>query len=98
MLKLVAFTALSIGIVYISWGSLRAPRSHGFYRFFAWEFILAVFLLNVDTWFRTLFAWNQLISWFLRMVGPIPGIRWARACQSRECGETTTDGTAPFCF
>jgi protein-S-isoprenylcysteine O-methyltransferase Ste14 len=71
-IKLIAFVILSICLIYISWGSLRSPRSHGFYRFFAWEFILALFLLNVDSWFRDIFAWHQLISWFLLIVSIIP--------------------------
>ena len=72
MFKLIAFAILSVFLIYISWGSLRTPRSHGFYRFFAWEFIVALFLLNVDAWFRNPFSWYQLISWFLLIVCIIP--------------------------
>jgi protein-S-isoprenylcysteine O-methyltransferase Ste14 len=72
MFKLIAFMVLSVVVIYISRASLRAPRSHGFYRFFAWEFMLALFLLNVDVWFQDPFSWNQLISWFLLFVCLIP--------------------------
>jgi protein-S-isoprenylcysteine O-methyltransferase Ste14 len=65
MFKLTAFAVLSAGLIYISRGSLLAPRSHGFYRFFAWEFIVALFLLNMEVWFKAPWAWYQLISWFL---------------------------------
>jgi protein-S-isoprenylcysteine O-methyltransferase Ste14 len=78
MFKLIAFAAVSVFLIYISWGSLRATRSHGFYRFFAWEFIVALFLLNMNAWFRNPFSWHQLISWFLLIVCIIPlafGIR-----------------------
>jgi protein-S-isoprenylcysteine O-methyltransferase Ste14 len=78
MFKLIVFAAVSVFLVYISWGSLRAPRSHGFYRFFVWEFIVALFLLNMNAWFRNPFSWHQLISWFLLIVCIIPlafGIR-----------------------
>ncbi len=51
MWKIIAFVVLSLVLVFISRSSLRAPRSHGFYRFFAWEFILALFLLNANVWF-----------------------------------------------
>jgi protein-S-isoprenylcysteine O-methyltransferase Ste14 len=51
---------------------LRAPGSHGFDRFFAWEGIAALFLLNVDSWFRNPLAWYQLISWFLLIGCCIP--------------------------
>jgi protein-S-isoprenylcysteine O-methyltransferase Ste14 len=63
MLEAVLFVVASAGIVYISRASLRAPRSHGFYRFFAWEAILALILLNVEYWFRAPFSLHQVISW-----------------------------------
>ena len=72
MFKLIAFAALSVCLVYISWASLHAPRSHGFYRFFAWEIIVALFLLNMDAWFSHPFSWHQVISWFLLIVCIIP--------------------------
>ncbi|HBY93508.1 MAG TPA: isoprenylcysteine carboxyl methyltransferase [Chloroflexi bacterium] len=72
MFKLGAFVVLSAGLIYTSRASLRAPRSHGFYRFFAWEFIVALFLLNVDVWFRDPFSWHQLISWSLLIVSIVP--------------------------
>lgn len=72
MFKIIAFVALSAGLTYISRVSLRAPRSHGFYRFFAWEFIVALFVLNGDVWFDAPFSWHQFISWFLLIVCLIP--------------------------
>jgi protein-S-isoprenylcysteine O-methyltransferase Ste14 len=63
MLKTVLFVAATAGIVYISRASLRAPRSHGFYRFFAFEAILALILLNVEYWFWNPFSLQQIISW-----------------------------------
>jgi protein-S-isoprenylcysteine O-methyltransferase Ste14 len=83
MLKLLAFVLLSTGLVYISRTSLRAPGSHGFYRFFAWEFILALFLLNIGAWFRDPFAWHQLVSWFLLVVCIIPLVLGVRALTSQ---------------
>jgi len=78
VIKLSVFLLLSVPLIYISRASLREPRSHGFYRFFAWEFIVALFLLNIDFWFQTPFSWHQLISWFLLLVSIVPlvlGIR-----------------------
>ena len=37
MPKLIAFAIVSVGIVFVSWRHLRKPRSHGFFRFFAFE-------------------------------------------------------------
>jgi len=51
---------------------LTAPHSHGFYRLFAWEFIVALFLLNVNLWFREPWCWHQLISWSLLFGSLVP--------------------------
>ncbi len=59
------FTLASIGWIAFSWHSLRHPQSHGFFRFFAFEFILALILLNLPVWFRDPFSPAQLISWGL---------------------------------
>lgn len=72
MYRLIAFIVCSAFLVYISRTSLRTPQSHGFYRFFAWEFILALFLLNVKYWFHDPFSWHQMISWCLLIISLIP--------------------------
>lgn len=66
------FGAASLFFIMISWRSLRHPRSHGFYRFFAWESILAIFLLNVRFWFQNPLAWNQIIAWLLLILCLVP--------------------------
>ena len=72
MTKWIIFFAGSILITVVSWKSMRRPRSHGFYRFFAWEAILLLFLLNLGFWFRDPFAWYQLIAWTLLIVDFVP--------------------------
>jgi len=72
IVKLLIFLLASAGNVWISRASLRTPRSHGFYRFFAWEFMLILFLLNVDRWFTAPLAWNQWISWLLLFASLVP--------------------------
>ena len=66
------FVLGSAVLIYISRNSLRSPWSHGFYRFFAWECILGLFLLNVNFWFAQPFAWHQLIAWILLFASLIP--------------------------
>jgi protein-S-isoprenylcysteine O-methyltransferase Ste14 len=68
VIKWACFLLVTVGIVYLSRASLVVPRSHGFYRFFAWEAILALALLNVESWFRDPFSWHQLISWPLLLI------------------------------
>jgi protein-S-isoprenylcysteine O-methyltransferase Ste14 len=72
--KLVIFVVASVGLVYVSRASLGAPRSHGFYRFFAWEGLVVLVLLNIDCWFCTPFSLHQLISWLLLIVSLVPVI------------------------
>ena len=55
MLEVIIFALATVGIIYVSRASLRMPGSHGFYRFFAWEVIVALFLLNVEAWLGTRF-------------------------------------------
>ncbi len=89
--KAVVFALTTAVIVYVSRSSLLAPRSHGFYRAFAWEAILILILLKLDTWFRD----------------PFPGTKWslgscwwsahswsstASFCSERG-GNQTRDGT-----
>jgi protein-S-isoprenylcysteine O-methyltransferase Ste14 len=72
MVLWILFGIVSVITTAISWKSLRNPRSHGFYRFFAWEAILALFLLNARFWFYKPFAWNQIIAWSLLLLSLIP--------------------------
>jgi protein-S-isoprenylcysteine O-methyltransferase Ste14 len=74
MLETVIFILGSVFIVWYSIPSLRQPGSHGFYRFFSWEFILGLFVLNMRTWFTRPFAWFQIISWFLLVISIFPVI------------------------
>jgi protein-S-isoprenylcysteine O-methyltransferase Ste14 len=62
-LKLVILIAGTIGLLYVSRASLRSPRSHGFYRFFAWEALLGLTLLNLKVWFVDPFSPTQILSW-----------------------------------
>ena len=66
--KVILFVLASIGITWVSRSSLRDVQFHGFYRFFAWETILIMFLLNMNYWFVDLFSLRQIISWSFLIV------------------------------
>jgi protein-S-isoprenylcysteine O-methyltransferase Ste14 len=66
------FVLGTAGILWISLPSLRKPGSHGFYRFFAWEIILGMFVLNLPDWFKNPIRWYQIISWILLVVCLVP--------------------------
>jgi protein-S-isoprenylcysteine O-methyltransferase Ste14 len=65
MTELLIFLAGSAFFVYVSRHALRNPRSHGFYRFFAWEMMLALVLLNFPMWTVDPFSPRQIVSWGL---------------------------------
>lgn len=59
------FLFASIFLIWVSRKSLLAPRSHGFFRFFAWEAITLMIVRNLSNWFYQPFSWHQIISWLL---------------------------------
>src|SRR5512139_3353125 len=98
MLQLLVFIAGSAVIIYVSRASLLAPRSHGFYRFFAWEAILALAVLNLDRWFANPFAWHQLISWLLLIVSLFLVIHGVRLLKQLGKQNTQRDDSPMLAF
>ncbi len=91
MYKIIVFVLGSIFLAVISRKSLLLVRSHGFYRFFAWEILLGMFVLNVDAWFKSPFAWHQLISWTLLIVSivlVVLGLRLLRQIGRQDAGRS----------
>lgn len=63
-LSWVVFAAGSASIAVFTWRfSVRAGRYHGLARFFAFESLLGLFLLNRSFWFRRPFSPPQILSW-----------------------------------
>lgn len=83
MYQWIIFGVASLIIIAISWKSLRQPGSHGFYRFFAWEVILALFVINMNFWFDEPTAWHQIISWLLLIICVIPLIFGVQSLRRR---------------
>lgn len=67
---LLLFAAGAAVLVWLSRKPLRAPGSHGFYRFFGWLAILGLVVLNRRPWGEDPFSPHQLASWAL-MAGSI---------------------------
>ena len=61
--QIAAFIFATIVITALSWRSLGNLRSHGFYRFFAFEAILLVVMLNIPFWIKNVFSPLQIVSW-----------------------------------
>lgn len=60
-----AFAVGSAALVGISWRAMGHPQSHGFYRFWAWELMLGLLVLNAPVWFEDRYSLHQEVSWVL---------------------------------
>ena len=90
-LDITLFVLGTTALVVISRKSLLYVRSHGFYRFFAWEILLVMFLLNVQGWFREPLVWHQLVSWALlvfSLVLVLLGVRMLREVGRQDEGRS----------
>ena len=65
MLRLVIFLFGSLGLLILSRHALKEHHTYGFPRFFAFEAILGLVVLNAGEWFTQPFSLPQLISWLL---------------------------------
>ncbi|MCK5679986.1 isoprenylcysteine carboxylmethyltransferase family protein [bacterium] len=65
MIRIFLFIICSIFFVSFSRRALANPSAHGFYRFFVFEAILILILLNQPYWFVEPFRPMQLLSWLL---------------------------------
>ncbi len=83
-----------VGTAAVAWFSrkpLRCPGSHGFYRFFAWEGILALWVMNRGAWGKDPYSVHQLIAWpllsvsfALVMLGVLALVRYGDVTGQRE--------------
>ena len=62
MLEGIVFLIASLVLAFVSRASLRKPGSHGFYRFFAWESMLGIFVLNMHAWYLDVHSTHQIIA------------------------------------
>ncbi len=81
LIRIIIFIVGSTYFAILSWRTFKNPKSHGLYRFFAFEWILFLILLNVPFWFRNPFSMLQLVSWSLLFISiylVIEGVRLLR--------------------
>jgi protein-S-isoprenylcysteine O-methyltransferase Ste14 len=62
LVRVLIFIVMTIFFLKVSWRPLHNPRSHGFYRFFVFEGVLVLFLLNVPFWFHDPVSLRQALS------------------------------------
>jgi len=97
MTKIIIFFAISVIFIIISWPALFQQGSRKFYRFFAFEFLLILILVNSSYWFYNPFSSFQIISWGLLIISlllVLPGfyllIHEGKPASSANIETTTT--------
>ena len=68
VLRSVAFVIVTLFFTAISRRSLRNPRSHGFYRYFAFVGIACLVLYNQPVWFDQPFSGLHWLSWLMLVI------------------------------
>jgi len=71
MIRAVVVALGSVPIIWLSRRSLLRPASHGFSRFFAFEAILALVVINVPRWCVDPLRAQQVVSWLLLTVSAV---------------------------
>ena len=89
MIRAYMFGAISAFLVFVSRKSLGRPRSHGFFRFFAWESIVLLILLDLPGWVDRPWSPRQLVSWALITVSAALALHGAHLL--RHMGAPGTD-------
>jgi len=61
----VVIIVATLALAFVSRASLLKPGSHGFYRFFAWECMLGIYVLNMRNWHVDTNSTHQIIAGLL---------------------------------
>ena len=91
MMKYSVFTLISILLLIFT---LKRQHRHRFSRFFAFESLFVLVLINIDFWFRNFFSFLQVISWIFLTSSLVLAIHsfyllWRRGLPEDDIEETT---------
>ena len=92
-IRLAFFIVTTVFVIFISRRTILNFRSHGFYRFIAWEAIAALIIWNMPHWFSEPFSAKQLMSWALLLASlyflwqGVSRLRLAKRSSSRNDNE-----------
>lgn len=74
-MQIALFIFGTLFLIRLSWRALANPKSHGFYRFFAFEGLLVLLIRNQPYWFVEPFSLIHLLSWLLLFISVVFIIR-----------------------
>ena len=90
----IAFTVGTVVLLWLSRKPLLSPGGHGFYRFFAWEAILGLVVLNHSVWGNDPFSAHQITSWVLMLLSIFLVIQAYRLMSKHgQASQQRDDGT-----
>lgn len=82
IIRVMVFFILTMLFIVVSRRCLLNPRSHGFYRFFAFEGIAFLVLYNHPVWFHQPFSFQQCLSWLCLLLSILLVVRGVKALLS----------------
>jgi protein-S-isoprenylcysteine O-methyltransferase Ste14 len=97
-MKTILFLVGSLTLLLASRRSLLRVRSHGFYRFFAWEAILGLLVLHGDRWFHDPLALHQLMSWLFLTLSIYPAVAGALMLHRAPRRDSGCDDGVTYAF
>jgi len=68
VIRIGLFVICTLFFLRFSWSCLKNPGTHGFYRFFVFEGLLLLVLLNHPYWFSSPFSPVHILSWLLLLI------------------------------
>jgi protein-S-isoprenylcysteine O-methyltransferase Ste14 len=85
----------TIAILLVSWFlSIKYKRYHGIARFFSFESIFVLILLNLKFWFKNPFSPLQIISWILLILSVYPVITGSMLLQRKGKPDSNFENTS----
>lgn len=98
MMQVLFFAAGTLCLALLSWRTFRFPGSHGFYRCFAAEALLALIIVKGPAWFDDPFTLRQLVSWLLLLGSLVLAIHGFVLLHRLGKPKATNDQSADFAF
>lgn len=98
MAELFAFAIGTAVLIWLSRKPLNQPGRHGFYRFFAWEAILGLVILNHKEWGEQPYSPHQIASWVLMLTSIFLVISAVRLLKAKGQANTERDDAALYEF